>query len=102
MRPRIVLHIVVQGLQIGEHGAARYQQLSLNPGMAGQCGKLKCRLNFELDQYVEAVKESFSNAKIRTPKGKAVVFKMDIFKRLVLFAVGRTRGFHCHERGGRQ
>ncbi len=66
-------------------GAARYQQLSLNPGkLAGQCGKLKCCLNFELDQYVEAVKEFPSpNAKIKTPKGKAVVFKMDIFKRLV-------------------
>ena len=68
-------------------GAARYQQLSLNPGkLAGQCGKLKCCLNFELDQYVEAVKEFPSpNAKIRTPKGKAVVFKMDIFQRLVYF-----------------
>ncbi len=68
-------------------GAARYQQLSLNPGkLAGQCGKLKCCLNFELDQYVEAVKEFPSpNAKIKTPKGKAVVFKMDIFKRLVYF-----------------
>ena len=43
-------------------------------------------MNFELDQYVEAVKEFPSpNAKIRTPKGKAVVFKMDIFKRLVYF-----------------
>jgi len=66
-------------------GAARYQQLALNPAkLAGQCGKLKCCLNFELDQYVEAVKEFPSpNAKIKTPKGKAVVFKMDIFKRLV-------------------
>jgi hypothetical protein len=68
-------------------GAARYQQLSLNPGkLAGQCGKLKCCLNFELDQYVDAVKDFPSpNAKIRTPKGKAVVFKMDIFQRLVYF-----------------
>ena len=67
--------------------AARYQQLALNPTkLAGQCGKLKCCLNFELDQYVEAVKEFPSpNAKIKTPKGKAVVFKMDIFKRLVYF-----------------
>ena len=53
-------------------GAARYQQLSLNPGkLAGQCGKLKCCLNFELDQYVEAVKEFPSpNAKIKPPKGR--------------------------------
>lgn len=68
-------------------GAARYQQLSLNPGkLAGQCGKLKCCLNFELDQYVDAVKDFPSpNAKLQTPKGKAVVFKMDIFQRLVYF-----------------
>ena len=65
--------------------AARYQQLSLNPQkLAGQCGKLKCCLNFELDQYVEAVKEFPSpNAKIKLKEGKAFVFKMDIFKRLV-------------------
>lgn len=65
--------------------AARYQQLSLNPQkLAGQCGKLKCCLNFELDQYVESVKEFPSpNAKIKLKEGRAVVFKMDIFKRLV-------------------
>jgi cell fate regulator YaaT (PSP1 superfamily) len=65
--------------------AARYQQMSLNPQkLAGQCGKLKCCLNFELDQYVESVSEFPSpNTKIRLKKGKAVVFKMDIFKRVV-------------------
>jgi cell fate regulator YaaT (PSP1 superfamily) len=65
--------------------AARYQQLSLNPQkLAGQCGKLKCCLNYELDQYVEAVKDFPSpNSKVRLKEGKAVVFKMDIFKRLV-------------------
>lgn len=65
--------------------AARYQQMSLNPQkLAGQCGKLKCCLNFELDQYVEAVKGFPSpNAKIKLKKGMAFVFKMDIFKRLV-------------------
>ena len=68
-------------------GAARYQQLALDPvKLAGQCGKLKCCLNFELDQYVEAVKEFPSpHAKIFTSKGKAVVFKMDIFKRIIYF-----------------
>ncbi len=68
-------------------GAARYQQLALDPiKLAGQCGKLKCCLNFELDQYVEAVKEFPSpHAKIRTQKGKAVIFKMDIFKKIVYF-----------------
>jgi cell fate regulator YaaT (PSP1 superfamily) len=65
--------------------AARYQQLSLNPQkLAGQCGKLKCCLNFELDQYVEAVSEFPSpNTKIKLREGRAFVFKMDIFKRLV-------------------
>jgi cell fate regulator YaaT (PSP1 superfamily) len=65
--------------------AARYQQLSLNPQkLAGQCGKLKCCLNFELDQYVEAVKDFPSpNTKLKVASGRVVVFKMDIFKRLV-------------------
>ena len=76
-------------------GAARYQQLALNPvKLAGQCGKLKCCLNFELDQYVEAVKEFPSpNTKIRTSKGNAVIFKMDIFKKVVYFLeLGETSG----------
>ena len=65
--------------------AARYQQLSLNPQkLAGQCGKLKCCLNFELDQYVEGIKDFPSpNAKFKLKEGRAVVFKMDIFTRLV-------------------
>ena len=76
--------------------AARYQQLSLNPQkLAGQCGKLKCCLNFELDQYVEAVKDFPSpNAKIKLKEGRAFVFKMDIFKRLVYLMApdGATNG----------
>ena len=67
--------------------SARYQQMALNPvKLAGQCGKLKCCLNFELDQYVEAVNDFPSpNTKIQVSKGKAVIFKMDIFKRVVYF-----------------
>ena len=59
--------------------------MSLNPQkLAGQCGKLKCCLNFELDQYVEAVSDFPSpNTKIKLKEGRAFVFKMDIFKRLV-------------------
>ena len=51
--------------------AARYQQLSLNPQkLAGQCGKLKCCLNYELDMYVEAIKDfPKSNVKLKTKKG---------------------------------
>ena len=62
-------------------GAARYQQLSLNPQkLAGQCGKLKCCLNFELDQYKEAVAQFPSpSTKLMTRKGKAGHFKTDIF-----------------------
>ena len=62
--------------------AARYQQLSLNPlKLAGQCGKLKCCLNFELDTYLDALK-SFpkQDLVLKTEKGDAVFVKMDIFK----------------------
>ena len=62
--------------------AARYQQLSLNPQkLAGQCGKLKCCLNYELDTYLDALK-SFPKTEIKldTEKGTAVCQKTDIFK----------------------
>ncbi|WP_299671526.1 regulatory iron-sulfur-containing complex subunit RicT [uncultured Polaribacter sp.] len=62
--------------------AARYQQLSLNPlKLAGQCGKLKCCLNFELDTYLDALK-SFPKQDLilKTEKGEAAFVKMDIFK----------------------
>ena len=68
--------------------AARYQQLSLNPlKLAGQCGKLKCCLNYELDAYLDALK-SFpkTDAKLYTEKGVAVCQKTDIFKGLMWYA----------------
>ncbi len=68
--------------------AARYQQLSLNPQkMAGQCGKLKCCLNYELDMYIDAMK-SFPKAetKLRTEKGSAYHIKTDVFKRQMWYA----------------
>jgi len=61
--------------------AARYQQLSLNPSkLAGQCGKLKCCLNYELDVYMDELK-SFPDTKhkLKTKKGNAFFQKMDIF-----------------------
>lgn len=67
--------------------AARYQQLSLNPlKLAGQCGKLKCCLNFELDSYLDAL-ESFPKQDVilKTEKGEAVFVKMDIFKKLLWY-----------------
>jgi len=62
--------------------AARYQQLSLNPlKLAGQCGKLKCCLNYELDSYLDALKAfPKTELKLRTEKGTAVCQKTDIFK----------------------
>ncbi len=69
--------------------AARYQQLSLNPlKLAGQCGKLKCCLNYELDSYLDAIKDfpDVNNIKLRTEKGDAVHQKTDIFRRLMWFS----------------
>ncbi len=66
--------------------AARYQQLSLNPTkLAGQCGKLKCCLNFELDSYLDALKEfpDVHNTKLLTKKGAAFHQKTDIFKKII-------------------
>lgn len=62
--------------------SARYQQLSLNPQkLAGQCGKLKCCLNFELDTYVDALKKFPSpDIKLKTEKGIAFHVKTDVFK----------------------
>ncbi len=69
--------------------AARYQQLSLNPmKLAGQCGKLKCCLNYELDSYLDALKDfpEVSNVKLETEKGRAFHQKTDIFKRTMFFS----------------
>ena len=67
-------------------GAARYQQLALNPvKLAGQCGKLKCCLNYELDTYVDALKDFPQPGELETHKGKAFHQKTDIFKRLIWY-----------------
>ena len=68
--------------------SARYQQLSLNPQkLAGQCGKLKCCLNYELDAYLEALKEfPKTEVKLQTEKGTAVCQKTDIFKGFMWYA----------------
>jgi cell fate regulator YaaT (PSP1 superfamily) len=68
--------------------AARYQQLSLNPlKLAGQCGKLKCCLNYELDTYLEALKDfPRQDQKLVTQKGNAVCQKIDIFKGKLWYA----------------
>ena len=78
--------------------AARYQQLSLNPQkLAGQCGKLKCCLNYELDTYLDAL-DGFpkSDVKLATEKGIAVCQKTDIFKGLLWYAYEKE-GMNWHQ-----
>jgi len=73
--------------------AARYQQLSLNPQkLAGQCGKLKCCLNYELDTYLDAL-NGFPRHDIvlKTEKGDATFIKMDIFKGLLWYTYRENR-----------
>jgi len=69
-------------------GAARYQQLSLNPQkLAGQCGKLKCCLNYELDAYLDALQDfPKTDVKLQTEKGIAVCQKIDIFQGCLWYA----------------
>ena len=67
--------------------AARYQQLSINPQkISGQCGRLKCCLNFELDNYVEALK-FFPSTKtaLKTEAGSAKFVKLDVFKGVMFY-----------------
>lgn len=68
--------------------AARYQQLSINPQkLAGQCGKLKCCLNYELDSYLDVLSHFPSSSTILdTEKGKAFCIKIDVFKKRMWFA----------------
>jgi cell fate regulator YaaT (PSP1 superfamily) len=78
--------------------AARYQQLSLNPQkLAGQCGKLKCCLNYELDTYLDAL-DGFpkSDVKLATEKGMAICQKTDIFKGLLWYAYEKE-GMNWHQ-----
>ena len=78
--------------------SARYQQLSLNPlKLAGQCGKLKCCLNYELDTYLEAL-ESFpkTDTRLHTEKGTASCQKIDIFKGLMWYAYEKE-GMNWHQ-----
>jgi hypothetical protein len=74
--------------------AARYQNLSLNPiKLAGQCGKLKCCLNYELDSYMEAIKDiPDSNTKLQTLKGSASHRKTDILRRIMWFGYDDAEG----------
>ncbi len=69
--------------------AARYQNLSLNPvKLSGQCGRLKCCLNYELETYMDALKGIPTiEGRLKTKKGDAVLQKTDIFKRMMWFGI---------------
>jgi len=73
--------------------AARYQQLSLNPQkLAGQCGKLKCCLNYELDSYLDALKDfPESNVNLKTEEEEFFHFKTDIFKGIYWYTCKQDR-----------
>lgn len=68
--------------------AARYQNLALNPTkLSGQCGRLKCCLNYELETYMDALKGIPQiEQPISTLRGDAVLQKTDIFKKIMWFA----------------
>lgn len=68
-------------------GAARYQNLSLNPSkLSGQCGRLKCCLNYELETYVEALKDIPElDVPLEIEKGQAKLQKTDIFRKIMWF-----------------
>jgi cell fate regulator YaaT (PSP1 superfamily) len=73
---------------------ARHQELSFNPQkLAGQCGKLKCCLNYEVDAYLDAQKD-FPSAEIvlETREGRAYHQKTDIFKRMMWYSFDSSAG----------
>jgi cell fate regulator YaaT (PSP1 superfamily) len=69
--------------------AARYQNLSINQTkLSGQCGRLKCCLNYELDTYLDALQHFPDNAdSFETAKGTAFLIKKDIFKNLMWYII---------------
>lgn len=68
--------------------AARYQNLALNQSkLTGQCGRLKCCLNYELDMYIEALNKYPKRAKrLKTKSGTAELMKIDIFKQVMHYS----------------
>ena len=69
--------------------AARYQNLSINQTkLSGQCGRLKCCLNYELDTYLDALQHFPNNAdKLEIQRGRATLVKKDIFKDLMWYTL---------------
>jgi len=69
--------------------AARYQNLSINQTkLSGQCGRLKCCLNYELDTYLDALQHFPDNCDVlQVAKGNAFLIKKDIFKNLMWYTL---------------
>lgn len=69
--------------------AARYQNLSINQTkLSGQCGRLKCCLNYELDTYLDALQFFPDNAEVlEVAKGRAFLVKKDIFRNLMWYSL---------------
>lgn len=76
--------------------AARYQNLSLNPvKLSGQCGRLKCCLNYELDTYMEALKDIPTiEERITITRGQATLVKTDIFRKLMWFSFDKDDNWY--------
>ena len=72
--------------------AARFQDISLNPQkLAGQCAKLKCCLNFEVDTYVESIKRlPPKDVRLETADNTFYHFKYDVFNRLVTYSADKS------------
>ncbi len=75
---------------------ARYQNLSLNPSkLSGQCGRLKCCLNYELDTYLDALTDIPKlKGPLLTKKGAAKLQKTDIFRKILWFGYEKENSWH--------
>lgn len=75
--------------------AARYQNLSLNPSkLSGQCGRLKCCLNYELETYMDALEDIPEVTKLTTKAGEAKLQKTDIFRKIMWFGFDSENTWH--------
>ena len=76
--------------------AARYQEVSLNPQkLAGQCGKLKCCINYEVTSYIDAQKDfPDKNIVIKTVQGEAYHQKTDIYRGVYWYSFDRQSGMN--------
>lgn len=76
--------------------AARYQNLSLNPSkLSGQCGRLKCCLNYELETYLDALSNIPElDGPLKTKKGTARLQKTDIFRKIMWFSYDSENSWH--------